>query len=375
MESSLSIGKLFGIPIRIHFTWIFVFILITATLVAYLPVPEPYILWYRIVGGIVASLLFFLSIIFHELAHSLVAVKNNIPVKDITLFVFGGVSHISREANRPVIEILIALVGPLASIVIAAIYSGIYFALSGIDTLLATLALWLAYINAFMALFNLIPGFPLDGGRILRSIIWRNTGNYLQGTRTATIVGRIVGYIFIAGGLCIMFITNQWISGLWLAFVGWFLETSAIISYREASLRDAIQELHAKDIMDTSFPTTTGDITIQQIVHHSMLTTGNRWFMVVSDHRLEGLLSLRHVKNIPHDQWNTTNVRKVMIPRNSLVVVSPEQDALYILETMEEKNILHIPVLEDEEIIGVISYDNLLRLPKIRIDLKMHKQQ
>lgn len=373
MESSLGIGKIFGIPIRVHFTWIIVFVLITATLIAYLPVPEPYVLWYRVVGGIVASLLFFISIIVHELAHSLVAIKNNIPVKDITLFVFGGVSRISKEANRPVIEILIALVGPLASIAIAGIYSVIYFALSGVDTLLATLALWLAYINAFMAMFNLIPGFPLDGGRILRSIIWRNTGDYLRGTRTATIVGRIIGYIFIVGGLGVMFITNEWISGLWLAFVGWFLETSAIISYREASLRDALHSFTARDIMDTNFPSTTGDTTIQQIVHRSMLTTGNKWFMVVSDHKLEGLISLRNIKNVPQAQWRSTTVKNVMISQNSLFTVHPSHDALYVLENMEEKNLLHVPVLDDNNIIGVISYDNLLRLPKIRSDLKMHQ--
>jgi Zn-dependent protease len=373
MESSLSIGKIFGIPIRVHFTWFIVFILITATLIAYLPVPEPYVLWYRIVGGIVASLLFFLSI--HELAHSRVAIKNNIPVKDITLFVFGGVSRISKEANRPVIEILIAVVGPLVSIAIAGIYLGIYFALSDIDTLLATLAQWLAYINALMALFNLIPGFPLDGGRILRAIIWRNTGNYMRGTRTATIVGRVIGYIFIAGGLGVMFITNQWISGLWLAFIGWFLETSAIVSYREASLRDALNGLNAGDIMDTNFPSITGNATIQQIVHHAMLTTGNKWFIVVSSYELEGMISLKNIKNIPQEQWDSTTVKSVMIPKNSLFTVNPAHDGLYVLENMEERNLLHVPVIENENIIGVISYDNLLRLPKIRSELKMHKQQ
>jgi CBS domain-containing protein len=230
-------------------------------------------------------------------------------------------------------------------------------------------------MNGFMALFNLIPGFPLDGGRILRSIIWRNTGNYLRGTRTATLVGRIVGYIFIIGGLCFMFITNRWIFGLWFAFVGWFLETSAIVSYREASLRDAIHGFKAIDLMDTNFPSTTPNTSIQQIINLSMLTKGIKWFMVVSDHKLDGLISLKHIKNIPQNQWQSTTVKDAMISKNSLFTVHPSHEALSILENMEKMSILHVPVVEDDKIMGVISYEDLLRLPKIRSDLKMHKQQ
>jgi Zn-dependent protease len=378
MESSLNIGKIFGIPIRLHFTWFIIFILITATLIAYLPAPGPWILWYRIVSGIIASLLFFLSILIHELAHSYVAIKNGIPVKDITLFVFGGVSRITKEANRPSTEILIALVGPLASICIAAIYFGIYRGLSSVDTLLATLALWIAFLNAFMALFNLIPGFPLDGGRVLRSVIWHNTGSFIRGTRTATIVGRSIGYIFITGGLIMMFAPNPWFNGLWpglwLLFVGSFQEISATISYREALLRDAIDGFTARDIMNINFPVTSGDTTIEQLVHKSMLSTGNKWFIVATENRLQGLISLRNIKRVPHSQWNTTTVKEVMVPDSSLLTAGPDDAALYILENMEEKNIYRVPVIKEGIIAGIISYDNLLHLPKIRSDLKMYKQ-
>ena len=383
MESSLNLGKIFGIPIRLHFTWFIIFILITASLIAFLHVPGPYVLWYRIVAGIITSLLFFLSILVHELAHSFVAIKNNIPVKDITLFVFGGVSRITKEANRPVTEIFIALVGPLASICIAAIYLGIYFGLSGVDTLLATLALWLVYLNALMALFNLIPGFPLDGGRILRSIIWHNTGSFIRGTRIATIVGRIIGYIFIAGGIIFIFVSDIWTgsmlsslwAGLWLIFIGSFLEISATISYREALLRDAIDGFTAKDLMNINFPITSGDMTIEQLVHQSMLSKGNKWFIVATDNRLQGLISLRNIKKVPHAQWNTKTVREMMIPDSALLTVHPDEDALYILENMEGKNIYRVPVIDEGKIAGIISYDNLMHLPKIRSDLKMYKQK
>ena len=379
MESSLNIGKIFGIPIRLHFTWFIIFVLITATLIAYLPAPGPYILWYRIVSGIIASLLFFLSILVHELAHSYVAIKNGIPVKDITLFVFGGVSRITKEANRPLTEILIALVGPLASICIAAIYFGIYRGLSNIDTLLSTLALWIAFLNAFMALFNLIPGFPLDGGRVLRSVIWHNTGSFIRGTRTATIVGRTIGYIFIAGGLVMMFAPNPWFNGLWpglwLLFVGSFQEISATISYREALLRDALDGFTARNIMNINFPVTSGDTTIEQLVHQSMLSTGNKWFIVATDNRLQGLISLRNIKKVPNIKWNTTTVKEVMVPDSSLLTVHPDDDAVHILENMEEKNIYRVPVIKEGKIAGIISYDNLMHLPKIRSDLKMYKQK
>jgi Zn-dependent protease len=381
MESSLNIGKIFGIPIRLHFTWFIIFILITASLIAFLPVPGSYILWYRIVAGIIATLLFFLSILVHELAHSFVAIKNDIPVKDITLFVFGGVSRITKEANRPSTEILIALVGPLASICIAAIYYGIYRGLSNVDALLSTLALWIAFLNAFMALFNLIPGFPLDGGRILRSIIWHNTGSFIRGTRTATIVGRFIGYIFIAGGIILMFVADEWTgsmlsslwAGLWLLFIGTFLEISATISYREAMLRDAIDGFTARDIMNINFPVTPVDITIEQLVHQSMLPAGNKWFIVATNNRLEGLISLRNIKKIPHAKWKTTIVKDVMVPDTSLFTVYPDQDALHVLENMEEKNTYRVPVIEDGKVAGIISYDSLMHLPKIRSDLKMNK--
>lgn len=381
MESSLNIGKIFGIPIRLHFTWFIIFILITAPLIAFLPAPGPYILWYRIVSGIVASLLFFVSILVHELAHSYVAIKNGIPVKDITLFVFGGVSRITKEANRPVTEILIALVGPLTSICISAIFFGIYRGLANVDTLLATLAQWLAYLNAFMALFNLIPGFPLDGGRILRSVIWHRTGSFIRGTRTATIAGRAIGYIFIAGGIIIMFVAAQWTGsmlsslwiGLWLLFIGSFQEISATISYREALLRDAINGFTAKDIININFPVVSGEITIEQLVYQSMLSTGNKWFIVATDNSLQGLISLRNIKKVPHAQWQTTTVKEVMVPDSSLITVSPDEDALSILENMEEKNIYRVPVIKEGKIAGIISYDNLMHLPKIRSDLKLYK--
>ena len=372
MKSSFNIGRILGIPLRIHYTWFFIFILITASLVAYLPTSEPYILWQRIVLGVIASLLLFASIIAHELAHSLVAVKNHIPVKGITLFVFGGVSQITKEASRPTIEMLIAIVGPLTSVAIASIFLGISFLLS---EPLATVAQWLAFINGLMAAFNLIPGFPLDGGRVLRSIIWLSTNNYLRATRIATSTGRVIGYVFIAGGIIFMFVTSEWIGGLWLAFIGWFLETAATASYRQASFHDAVRGSTVRDIMlEDSYlllAVAPRELSLERLVQEYILRTGRRFFMVTAGGNLEGIVTLKDVKKVSRERWSTTSVGDIMIPRDKLRTTHPEQDALTLLEQIDKENINEVPVIEGNKIIGMITRDNLNHRLRIRAELRI----
>ncbi len=374
MRSSLSLGKIYGIPIRLHFTWFFVFVLITASLIA-LPISGDYVLWYRIVSGIIGSLLLFTSIVTHELAHSIVATKNNIPVKDITLFVFGGVSHITKEASRPTTEILIAVVGPLTSIVIAGVFHGIYLLLSSANAneLITTIVRGLAFLNALMAMFNLIPGFPLDGGRIFRSVIWLRTGNYIRATRIAVTSGRIVGYTFVAGGIVFMFVTGEWIVGLWLAFVGWFLEVSATISYRETLLRNAIQGLSAKEVMVSDYPVVSNKLSLSQLIQDYMLSKGHHSFIVTTDDKLKGLITLKNIKAVPKDKWSTTPVEDIMIPSDKLIVARPDNDVLTLVERMEEENIQQVPVVENGSVVGLIKRENLLKLPRIRSGLKLEQ--
>jgi len=373
MKSSFKLGEIFGIPVRLHYTWFFIFVLITAQLVAYLPTPEPYIFWQRMVLGIVASLLLFISIIAHELAHSLVAVKNDIPVKDITLFVFGGVSQLTKEASRPTTEILIAIIGPLASILIAGIFQGIHLLLIEANELLATIAQWLAFINALMAMFNLIPGFPLDGGRVFRAITWLSTGNYMQATRIATLSGRMIGYVFIAGGIIFMFITHEWISGLWLAFIGWFLETAAITSYRQALLHDALQNSTVRDIMTEDYPVASRELSLEHLVQDYILPTRRQCFMVATEGNLEGIITLHNIKKVSSERWNSTSVGDVMVPSDKLKIAYPDQDASSLLDQMEDSNISEVPVVEGKKLIGMVARDSLTRLLRIRAELGMSK--
>ena len=370
MKNGFNLGRIFGIPLRLHYTWFLIFVLMTFTLVAYLPIPEVYPLWQRIVAGVVASLLFFTSIVVHELAHSFVAVRNSIPVRSITLFVFGGVSQITKEASRPNIELLVAIVGPLASVMIAGIFHGAYLVLiDGGAFLAAMLARWLAFINGLMAIFNLIPGFPLDGGRVLRSIIWMVSGNYSRATRIATLTGRVIAYLFIVGGIVVAFVTHEWFTGLWLAFIGWFLENAAASSYREVLQRDALRNFTARDVMITSNPFLSRRLTVEQLVLDCVLSAGRHTFIVAEEGRLEGMVTLHNIKSVPRERWGDTLVEEIMIPADKLKIAHPEQRALSLLDQMDEEDVNQIPVVEKGAVIGMVARSSLIHFLRTRAEL------
>jgi Zn-dependent protease len=250
MKGSFSLGKVFGIPLRLHYTWFIIFVLVTASLTLYY-FPAGYPIWERIMVGAVTSLIFFASVVAHELAHSIVAIHNGIPVTSITLFIFGGVAQITQEPKRPRAELVMTAAGPLCSLLIGGIFGAFWFLMrdSG-QLLIADLALWLGMINLMLACFNLIPGFPLDGGRLLRAILWQRWGNYLRATLAASMTGRGIGYLFILGGLVMIFTVSPF-NGVWLAFIGWFLENAATTSYRQAKLQDSFRGFTAQEIIDS----------------------------------------------------------------------------------------------------------------------------
>ena len=371
MGGSLSLGKVFGIPLRLHYTWFIIFVVLTILLsLGYFPIAYP--LWQRIVWGMITSLLFFASVVAHELAHSLVAVNKGIPVKSITLFIFGGVSQIGREAARPATELLIALVGPLCSLVLGGIFYGIGFLLQGADMLLVgTFIQWLAFINIVLALFNLIPGFPLDGGRVLRAILWHFTGSHKRATRIASLTGRGFGYLLIAGGIMIMFVTHDWFGGLWLAFIGWFLDNAASTSYRQELLHESLQRISAMEVMTADCPVVPHDLTLRQLIDGYVLPSGHSFFMVVDQGKLEGAITLHDIKAVPQQRWDITTVRESMTPAGKLKAVHPGQDALSILEQMDEGGINQIPVVMEGRVVGVIARDNLIRFLRARSELGM----
>ncbi len=372
MGSSINLGRIFGIPIRLHYTWFLIFVLITVALLAYFP--QAYPLWQRVSLGIAASLLFFVSITTHEIAHSLIAINNGIPVKGITLFVFGGVSQITKEATRPIVELLVAVVGPLSSLIIAGIFyffRSMVIGLAGLDTtsIVVTGLDWLAFINVMLALFNLIPGFPLDGGRIFRAILWMRTHDYSRATRIATLTGRGIGFLFIFGGILVMVLARQWFNGLWIAFIGWFLENAAAASYRQALLREALHGFTARDIMSEECPFIPRQLSLGQLVRDYILPTGRRCFIVIEDSKLQGIVTLRDIKPIPQERWDSILIDEIMTPLSKLKSAQPNQPAVSLLEEMDEFNINQMPVLEGDKVIGMVARDGLIRFLRTRAEL------
>lgn len=374
MNSAINLGKIFGIQFRLHYSWFLIFILITVSLSwQYFPLAYPgwnsAVYW---VTGIIASLVFFTSVLIHELSHSLVGKANGIPVKSITLFIFGGIAHMTREASHHSAELKMAAAGPLSSLVLAGLFFLLHLATRNIIEPVGAAAFWLALINAALAIFNLIPGFPLDGGRVFRSLIWRFSGNYQLATKIATRVGRGVGYLFIAGGIALVFLLpGQWFSGIWLAFIGWFLQNTASASYRQSQWQRTLQGTTVAELMTPNCPVITPDTTINRLVEEYIFASGHHCFLVISEGELTGILTLGNIKSVARPDWETTQVKDIMTPAGKLVVVSPEQDGLSVLEQMQENNLNQLPVVREGKVIGLITRDNLIRLIRTRSKLGM----
>lgn len=372
MRGNISLGKVFGIPLRLHYTWFIIFVLVTISLVLYPLVGPPYPpIAQRIILGILTSFLFFASIVTHELAHSILAIRNNIPVKEITLFVFGGVSQITKEATHPRAELSIAIVGPLTSLALAGIFYGLHLLLAETQQILAaSLMQWLALVNVILAVFNLIPGFPLDGGRIFRALVWHRTRNYHKATRIATTVGQGIAYVFIAGGIAIIFAPFLlWFNGLWFIFIGWFLRDAAKASYQQVLLRNALIGITARHVTEYNCPLIAPDMKLRDVVEQYILPTGRSCLLVTLGIELTGMVTLQQIKKIPRTRWAITSVQDIMTPAGKLKTVHVDQDILSVLQEMDEESAKHIPVIEAGKVVGVINREELIRFLRTRTDL------
>ncbi len=373
MGSSIRLGKLFGIPFRLNITWFIIFLLVTVSLSLY-EFPRGYPFWpswqYWVVG-IATSLLFFASVLVHELAHSIIAVNSGIPVKSITLFVFGGVSEISKEAAHPGIELVMSAAGPLTSLALAALFAGLWWLTRGVSESLAALGIWLGRINLMLAIFNLMPAFPLDGGRVLRSLIWGATKDYRRSTHIASLVGQGIAYLMIFVGVMSLFGVGVFdrASGLWVAFIGWFLANAASSSYRQVVFRDLLKGFKAADLMVRDCPSIAPLMTLKELVQDYILPTSRRCFLVTENDRLGGIVTLHNIRGIPQERWDITTIGQIMTPIESLKTVNPDDEALAILERMDEGDINQMPVVSDGRVVGMISRDNVLHFIRTRSEL------
>ncbi|MEZ4864887.1 MAG: site-2 protease family protein [Caldilineaceae bacterium] len=382
MRGGLHIGRIFGIGIEVDWSWFFIFLLVTWNLaIGFAQLHPAWGAGIRWSLAALAALLFFASVLAHELAHSLVAKLQGIPVRNITLFLFGGVSNIQREPPSPRAEFLITIVGPLTSIVLGLLISWLAalsvgqqainvtnpMAVASQLTPTATILLWLGSINIILGLFNLIPGFPLDGGRILRSILWAGTDNLRQATRWASWVGQTIAWLLIIAGIAMVFgaqipfFGTGFIGGIWLAFIGWFLSSASNQSYQQVVVHDILADVPVARLMRKDAPTVPANESIADVVHNHIMGTDDHAFPVMEDDQLVGLITLDDIRKVARGEWETTSVRAVMTPRDRLIVAPPEEDAADALTMLAQRDIRQVPVVDHGHLVGVLRRRDIIR--------------
>jgi Zn-dependent protease len=371
--AGFRIARILGIPIYLDASWLLIFGLITYELAMNFrqlhPQWTPTEHWSL---GILTSLLFFGSVLFHELAHSVVALRYKIPVHSITLFIFGGVARIGREPSKPIQEFNIAVAGPLASFFLSGVF-GTMMLLFPSEQMVGALAKILGGSNFILAAFNLAPGFPLDGGRIFRAVIWGITKDFSRATLIAGSSGKVVAYALMAIGGYQAFYKNEWYSGLWLGVIGLYLLNAAQQSIAQMTIRDALAGLHASDVMSHEVPTIDGHITLEEY-GAEVLRTGRRCHLVLSGDRLVGMMNVHMLNAVPRAEWAHNSVQSAMIPRDKIQWASPDEPLLRLLERLLTADINQMPVVsgaQDEapQIVGMVTRDSILRVMQTHSEL------
>jgi len=372
MRNAWCLGKVFGIEINIDSSWLIIFVLVTWTLAGqYFPSQNPN--WSLLLNwslGIIASILFFASVLAHELSHSLVAIHQGEKVKNITLFIFGGVAQIGEEPDKPLKEFMIAFVGPLTSIAIGIISGIAWWLTREISPPIASILRYLGIINIALAFFNLIPGFPLDGGRVLRAIIWGFTKNVKLATKVASFSGKFVSFLLIFWGIKLIF-SGLTLNGIWMIFIGWFLYNAATSSYRHLLVKDALREVRVEDLMITNFDTVSPGLSIQQLVDDYILHHQDRGFLVVEGGLVQGIVCLHDVKKVPRGRWSNTTIGEIMIPKDQLEKVSPGDDASVALSKLSARNIHQIPVVKENRVRGILRRNDILNYLQFHADVEV----
>lgn len=361
-QGAWKIGRIMGIPIRVHFSWLIIFGLITWSLSTYyFPQSAPELPasshW---VKGALAALLLFASVTFHELSHSYVAMRYKIPIESITLFIFGGVAQIKGEPPHPGAEFRIAVAGPLSSFFLAVVF---YFLAASSAGGVKALFAYLAQINFIIAVFNLIPGFPMDGGRVLRSIIWKKKKDFFYATQRASGIGQKIALFFIFFGVFSIFAGMP--GGIWLMLIGWFLLTAAQASYQQAGLQQILSGVQVNKLMTKDIVTLSPSMSLSEAVDGFFLKYGYGGFPVVDNGRLSGILTLKEVKNISREDWGRVKVSEILLPHDKKWEISPEEYVLKALELMIKEDKGRIIVMDKGSMVGLITRNGIARYLQI----------
>jgi Zn-dependent protease len=359
-KQTIPLGSILGISIGVDYSWFLILALIT-WLLAVTYYPSEFSGWSILQywsAGLLTALFFFASVLLHELGHSLVARIFKIPVRNITLFIFGGVSQIEEEPHSASEEFWVAIAGPGVSVILAGIFLVIELVTAG-SGFVTALARYLAFINIALAIFNLIPGFPLDGGRVFRAIVWGISKNMRRATLIASNVGRVIAFLFILFGVWQLF-TGNFLNGLWIAFIGWFLESAASSQVQQVRIQDTLAGHKVSDAMSRSYTTVSGDTTIQNLVDLHILGTGQRSFVVKEGEELVGLVTLHHIREIDRNNWPVTRVRQAMIPLSKLKQVTPDTQLWEALGDMDHDGVNQLPVVQDQQIVGMLNRSDVI---------------
>jgi Zn-dependent protease/CBS domain-containing protein len=358
------IGSIAGIEIRIDYTWFVIFALILWTLTrSVFPVTYPSLpsLTYLVMGA-VGTLLFFASLLTHELSHSVVARSRGIAVESITLFIFGGMARTKDEFETPGDEFLIAVAGPVMSLAIAGFFWLLAWAATqaGASVAVTGVASYLALINFVLAVFNLFPGFPLDGGRLFRALVWKRTGDLRRATRIASNGGKVFGYMLMVLGLLNLFGGSP-LGGMWLVFIGWFVRMAAETSYVQHVLRSSLEGATARDAMTPAPLTVTPDETLQDFLDDYVLDSRHHSYPIVERARPIGLITLDRVRAVPKDEWRTRTVRDAMVPLSPDIAVAPGDDLIEAVRKLNASRLGRVLVTHEDQLVGIISHSDIAR--------------
>lgn len=372
--NAFKIGRIAGIDIRIHWSWFAIFFLLTWWLAEgfYGDVYDDWTTGEAWAASIVTTVLFFTSVLLHELSHSIVARRLGLPVRDITLFIFGGVSSLGEEPTSAKQEFQVAIVGPLTSFVLGGIAAAVtvvgWLAFDIEDTVPIAVAEYLAFINIAVGIFNMLPGFPLDGGRVLRAALWSRSQNMLRATRWASTAGTVISFGLIAIGV-LSILAGSFIGGVWFIVIGWFLRNSSESAYRQLVFRQTLEGVKVGSMVNRNFAAAPPDLSVAEVVTQFMFGQSQRCVPIVVADDLLGLISMGDLQRVESSKWGETSAFRAMTPKERLHMVSPEDDVTHALEIMASQDVHQLPVIEQRSFLGFVTRADVLRLIQIRSEL------
>ena len=359
IRQHIPLGRVMGIPIGVDYSWFLVFALLTWSLATgYYPTEFPAwstpLYWFM---GAVTAIMLFTSVVLHELGHSVVALRYKVPVRSITLFIFGGVAQLGAEPPSAVAEFFIAIAGPLVSLALAVLFDAVQH-LAPEGQPLWGLAKYLAFLNLALVLFNLIPGYPLDGGRVFRAVVWAITRNMQRATIIAANVGRFFGFLFIVVGFMRVFRGD--LGGLWIAFIGWFLHNAASAQLYQVRFQTLLAGHTVSQAMSGHCDAVPAELTLQQLVDEHILSGGQRCFLVTRGGGAVGLMTLHRIKEVPRGEWPTTSAAQAMLPLEKLKRVGPDKELWTALQQMDRAGVNQLLVMTDGRVVGMLSREDVI---------------